>query len=208
MNRPIADLLADLRRAAEAEAFPVDEDVYRGFGRDPLAPILYAGSTSAPIAFLGRDLGKDEVESAEPLVGQAGRLVRDGLARAAKGGLLTNTVPYKPPGNKEYARKVRERFRPFVAALLCSYWEGDRVITLGNVAYEWFRPYADAAAFDGLWDDVERRYAGEVEATIRCEWGGALLEKHVRLAPLPHPSPLNALWYSKFPELLDARLAR
>lgn len=206
MTRPIDELLSDLRRAAESESFPIDEGVYRGLGRDPLAPILYAGSTASPLAVLGRDLGKDEVESAEPLVGQAGRLVRDGLARALKGALLTNTVPYKPPGNKEYARKVRERFRPFVAALLCRYWEGDRVITLGNVAYDWFRPYADPAAFDGLWDDVERRYTGEVEATIRSEWGGTVLEKRVRVAPLPHPSPLNAQWYSRFPDLLDARL--
>ena len=33
-----------------------------------------------------------------------------------------------------------------------------------------------------------------------------LAGKPITLLPLPHPSPLNAVWYPKFPALLRARL--
>ena len=41
------------------------------------------------------------------------------------------------------------------------------------------------------------------EAVLEVELAG----KRIRLHPLPHPSPLNATWYPRFPALLDARLA-
>ena len=81
--------------------------------------------------------------------------------------LLTNTVPYKPPGNKAYAGSVKERFRPFVAELLAVHWTGgDRVITLGTEAFQWFAPYAaDPDAFAEFWRR-EDRYESEIGVTI------------------------------------------
>jgi hypothetical protein len=45
----------------------------------------------------------------------------------------------------------------------------------------------------------EDRYTASLTLEVR---GRAL-----RLHPLPHPSPLNATWYRRFPALLDDRLA-
>ena len=147
--------------------------------KDPLSPILFAGSLGAPLCILGRDLGKDEVMVGQPLVGAAGRLVRAGVYQAGHGAppppsdktvqsvldqvLLTNTVPYKPPGNKAYAPAVKERFRPYLAELLAAHWHGYHVITLGTEAFQWFAPYADPATFAAFWERDDR-----YEAELRC----------------------------------------
>lgn len=217
-----ADVLRHLEAEARREPFPVDAPVYADAGRDPQVPLLWGGRLEAPVAFVARDLGRDEVHAGEPLIGAAGRLVRAGLHRAGGGApepapealaiaaqraLLTNTVPYKPPGNKAYSQAVRRRFRPFLAALLTGCWQGATLITLGNEAFGWFKPYGEAEALAALWDDPEQRYTRTVEVELVAEWAGRTLRRAVTLAPLPHPSPLNARWYGRFPELLDARLA-
>ena len=129
-----------MRAEALREEFPIDRPVYERSVKDPLEPVLFAGSLQAKVAVFGRDLGKDEVAAGEPLIGAGGRLVRAGVFEALEGiappasdrtlasvldhVLLTNTVPYKPPGNKAYAKGVKERFRPMVAELLVDQWTG------------------------------------------------------------------------------------
>ena len=219
--RTLDPLFDDIQAEAERAAFPVDTPAYERAGKDPMRPILWAGSLEAPICIFGRDLGKDEVAAGEPLIGAAGRLVRAGLHRGRTGeppkaddrriesalafALLTNTVPYKPPGNKAYAESVKERFRPFVAELLAAYWVGDRVITLGTEAFRWFARYAegDAAAF---WAQ-EDRYEADLPCVLKAESGGRSILKPITVLPLPHPSPLNQRWYKRFPDLLARRLA-
>jgi uracil-DNA glycosylase len=173
---------------------------------------------------VGRDLGKDEVMIGQPLVGAAGRLLRIGVYQASQGKpgpgqdrrlesvlervLLTNTVPYKPPGNQAYAAAVKERFRPYLAELLAAHWRGDQVITLGTEAFQWFAPYADPETFAACWRGADR-----YEATLPCVLTASVpgaqsrLHKSLSIMPLPHPSPLNRRWYKQFPELLARRLA-
>ena len=214
----LGDLLERVEREARGEAFPVDEAVYRAAGRDPMVPIVCAGSLDAAFVSVGRDLGRDEVKAGEPQIGAGGRLVRSGFYRAVTGRepevgdkrlaaaiedvLLTNLVPYKPPGNKAYSKRVRERFRPFLVELLVERWSGERVITLGNEAFFWFGQYLEEGEAERFWEREDR-----YEAELRCgmEWGGR--SKRVLLCPLPHPSPLNARWYGRFPELLAKRIA-
>ena len=218
--------LAALEAAIHAEAlradFPVDEPVYARAEKDPKRPILCAGSLAAPICIFARDLGKDEVAAGQPLIGAGGRLVRAGLIEAFTGeappksdkplqaaldhALLTNTVPYKPPGNKPYATGVKERFRPFVAELLAGVWAGDRVITLGTEAFRWFARYGEPGAADAFWAR-EDRYEAEWACTLSASVSGRDVSKSITIAPLPHPSPLNQRWYGLFPGLLAARLA-
>jgi uracil-DNA glycosylase len=216
----IAELVEAIEREASRAAFPVDTPVYEKAGKDPGTPILFAGSLAAPLCVFGRDLGKDEVAEGQPLIGAGGRLVRAGVYEARHGSpppksdrrlesvlddvLLTNTVPYKPPGNKAYTASVKERFRPFVAALLGRHWKGHRVITLGTEAFQWFAPYADAEAFQTFWKRDDR-----YESEIDCQLVGSApvsFHKRLTLLPLPHPSPLNQKWYSQFPALLARRL--
>lgn len=142
-----------------------------------------------------------------PLIGAGGRLVRQGVHRALYGTegpdfeslraldemvFFSNTVPYKPVGNKPWSTAVIERFRPIIAATLAEVWQGEHLITLGNDAFLWFG------------EEAERYWAREdrYEASLTVSW-----PRRITLHPLPHPSPANATWHKRFPAMLDARLA-
>jgi uracil-DNA glycosylase len=216
--RSLEALLEAIQREAMREEFPVDLAAYKDAGKDSAKPILCAGSLKAPICVFGRDLGKQEVAEGEPLIGSAGRLVRAGVYKRLRGEeppttnrrldgildhvLLTNTVPYKPPGNKAYAKPVKERFRPYIAELLVNHWEGNRVICLGTAAFEWFETYGETHDFKAFWDQRDERYQTELTRILTFDGH----RKTITLCPLPHPSPLNQRWYRQFPELLARRL--
>lgn len=222
MDESLAKLLHEIQAEAERASFPIDEAVYHGAGRNPFEPILFAGNLHAPVCVVGRDLGRDEVRLAQPQIGAAGRKVRLGLLEAA--GLspdpkdrnleaalelatLTNLVPYKPPGNKAYSSGVRERFRPFLVRFLVEHWQGEKILTLGTEAFQWFAQYAEPGAAEQFWKQ-EDRYERELVCTLPPynETGSA--EKLVKVAPLPHPSPLNQAWIARFPALLQGHLRR
>ena len=129
------------------------------------------------------------------------------LEQALDYAVLTNTAPFKPPGNKAYAKSVRERFRPFVASLLADFWRGRQVITLGTEAFRWFEPYAEGGAFgDEAGTDARFETSYACRLPIAASGKGAPAWKSVVVRPLPHPSPLNRRWYSKFPSMLGRRL--
>jgi len=218
--RTLSELLEAIHKEALRAEFPIDRPVYEKAGKDPLVPILYAGSLEAPVCVLGRDLGKDEVAAGQPLIGAGGRLVRSGFFQAEHGVappvkdkslesvlprvLLTNTVPYKPPGNKAYATSVKERFRPLLAEFLVAHWTGgNTVITLGNEAFQWFTPSLESPEVFWSRDD---RYEATISCVLTANTGDGVVRKALTLMPLPHPSPLNARWYPLFPGLLAKRL--
>jgi uracil-DNA glycosylase len=217
----ITKLIEAVRAEAKRAPFPVDTPVYERAEKDPSRPILFAGSLDAPFCVFGRDLGKDEVAEAQPLIGAGGRLVRAGFYLARQGKeppksdrrlttvlddvLLTNTVPFKPPGNKAYTGAVKDRFRPFVAELLGIHWKGNQVITLGTEAFQWFAPYADASALEAFWSRDDR-YESAFPCVLTVSGEGQEIRKPLTLLPLPHPSPLNQRWYKQFPDLLARRL--
>jgi uracil-DNA glycosylase len=221
--RTLDQLIDAVQREAIRAPFPVDAAVYQRAGKDPTRPVLCAGDPGAPVCVFARDLGKDEVAVGQPLVGAGGRLVRQGLCAAFLDGpppkadakleaalafaLLTNTVPYKPPGNKAYPESVKERFRPFLVELLAVHWKGDVVLTLGTEAFRWFDRYAEPGAADALWAREDRYETGELDCVLPFEADGKAIRKAIRVAPLPHPSPLNQRWYKQFPDLLARRLA-
>lgn len=208
--------MACIRREAEA-GLDIDAAPYREAGRDPLEPVLLgSGSLEAPVGLFGRDPGRLEAATGEPFVGAGGRLIRDALHRRVHGTdcpdlqasvavgrqlFWGNTVPYKPIGNKAWSVKVKRRFLPFIRELLVERWTGHDLICLGNVAFDWFR-LADkqlGPRLKAYWARPDR-----YEASLEVELAG----KAIRLHPLPHPSPLNATWYPRFPRLMDQRLAQ
>jgi uracil-DNA glycosylase len=214
-------ILTRVRQTAESAPMSFDREVYQKAGRDPFDPILFAGSLDAPVAFFARDLGRDEVLLGQPLIGGAGRRVRRAvyrflfgveppggdrfLSQALEQILLTNTVPYKPVGNKAYPATVRERFRPWAADLLCCCWKGEYVVTLGTEAFLWFARYGGPGALEEFWKRGDR-YESEIAVEITAECEGSPCTKMVKIAPLPHPSPLNRAYLEVFPELLESRL--
>ena len=218
--------LASLRALARGEAakgdMAVDVAAYTRHDRDPLEPLIGGGQSEAAVGFLGRDPGRDEIRWMEPLIGAAGKLVRAGIHRCKKGVpppdfeaeramsrevFFSNTVPYKPLGNKAWSMAIKRRFHPIIASYLVDHWEGMDLITLGNVAFEWFGLEAsreERGELKAFWEREDRYQATHVVALTSPITGA---NKRIRLRPLPHPSPLNATWYPRFPGLLDDRLA-
>ncbi|HET7313067.1 uracil-DNA glycosylase family protein [Salinisphaera sp.] len=198
----------------------IDTEVYARFDKDALEPIIGLGRRDARIGFLGRDPGRDEVKCGEPFIGAGGQLVRRTIYRHLHGGEMPdfetsrvlgrdffwiNTVPYKPVGNKAWSMKIKRRFHPLMRTLLIESWQGRDLITLGREAFLWFAIDQDKAERDRIqafWKR-EDRFESCIEITLDAPDGG---EQRFRVYPLPHPSPLNATWYKRFPGLLQARL--
>lgn len=206
--------LAFQEEAAKGE-MPTDFEVYTQSNLDPTEPVLLgSGDLKARVGLFGRDPGRTEIALREPFIGKGGQHIRNGLHRAIHGtdcpdlaasitagqGIFWgNTVPYKPLGNKAWSVKVKRRFAPIVQDLLVNHWQGNQLLTCGRVAFHWFG-LADKSLrpeLEAFWKR-EDRFQSRLEIVL----GG----KTLFLYPLPHPSPLNAVWYKRFPGLLDARL--
>lgn len=200
----------------------IDVEVYRRFGKDEHEPIVGQGAADARIGFFGRDPGRDEIQHGEPFIGAGGQLVRRALYQKLHGKPLpdfaasreigrdffwANTVPYKPVGNKAWSTKVKQRFHPAMTRLLIENWQGDRLITLGREAFLWFgilQPRETRDRLEAFWAS-EDRFIESIAVRLSTEEGHA---REFHLYPLPHPSPLNATWYGRFPGLLADRLAQ
>lgn len=198
----------------------IDVAVYESFGLDPCEPVIGQGNPNARIAIFGRDPGKDEIRWRMPFIGAGGQKVRQGLYQAFYQKELVdfqaskeigsyvfwaNTVPYKPLGNKAWSQKVKSRFKPFMEQVLLTTWNGTDILTLGREAFLWFGlglPKVQRAALEAFWQSDDR-----FETSLEWQLGDQQMDgRRVRLHPLPHPSPLNATWFKKFPELLMSRL--
>ncbi len=217
---PITQQLLTALRQQAATLDQLDRASYHALGKDPLEPIIGHGAAASRIAFFGRDPGKEEIRHALPFIGAAGQQVRrqlhlhrtpdlpfDFAASLAVGADLfwANTVPYKPIGNKAWSMAVKRRFQPLVAQLLIDHWQGHDIITLGREAFLWFgilQPQAQRHALEQFWASEERFSASLPIQLTHPERPPKTLHLH----PLPHPSPLNATWYKRFPQLLQQRL--
>ncbi len=219
MRLPAAERLERFRAAAN-DLPGIDTSVYVDAGRALTDPILGMGPRGARIAFFGRDPGRDEVYRGVPFIGAGGRQLRQVLhqrqtqrplstqAEAIEAGepyFWANTVPYKPLGNKAWSMPIKRRFQPIIAELLLSEWDGQDVITLGREAFFWFaihQPKAVGEALKAHWQNPNR-FSQSLSIPFQADSGD---QRQLRLHPLPHPSPLNARWFARFPALLADRL--
>jgi uracil-DNA glycosylase len=198
----------------------IDIDVYETYNRDPLDPVIGEGNPDSPLAFFGRDPGRDEVQHHMPFIGAGGQKVRGPLYEHLHGKPLpdfeasievgkhffwANTCPYKPVGNKAWSMKVKKQFQPLVADLLIHEWHGEHMITLGREAFLWFAINQDKSVkqqLEAFWAQDDR-FTSSTRVSV-CAPDGSC--RDINLYPLPHPSPLNATWYKRFPDLLRQRL--
>lgn len=198
----------------------VDTVVYQQFDLDPTEPIIGQGDRLARIAIFGRDPGREEVRWRQPFIGAGGQKVRAVLYKALFGDEMpdfeasieagkyvfwANTVPYKPIGNKAWPQKVKRMFQPLMASVLLESWAGTHIITLGREAFLWFGlglSKDDRKSLEAFWKQ-EDRFESDYRVKLVAPSGEA---RTLNLCPLPHPSPLNATWYAKFPGLLANRL--
>ncbi len=100
---------------------------------------------------------------------------------------------------------MRNRFRQFLLCLLTKYWEGDQAITLGTEAFRWLEPYIDPAELDSS-AKTDTRFTTIFHGRLPAVGGQGTERKDVLVDPLPHPSPLNRRWYSRFSEMMTNRL--
>ena len=207
-------------RELAADTQGIDTEAYARFDKDPLEPIIGLGRADARIGFFGRDPGRDEIKHGEPFIGAGGQLVRktiyrhlyaedmpDFEASRELGRLFfwINTVPYKPVGNKAWSMKVKRRFQPLMNTLLIEQWQGRSLITLGREAFLWFgigQPKDQRRRIEAFWQR-EDRFESSIDVALATATGAS---QTFTIHPLPHPSPLNATWYKRFPDLLRGRL--
>jgi uracil-DNA glycosylase family 4 len=183
----------------------IDRCCYLRYRQDPTAPILGLGNADARWCFFGRDPGEKEVHCQRPFVGDSGQRIRTIMAALGLSDddiYWMNTVPFKPKGNKAWSVGVRRQCRPALLELLAT-WKGTEVVTFGEAAFKWF----------GLGSPAERRLVelfwkrpDKFEARFPLSLCIAGAERHFTVHPLPHPSGANAVWSSRFPGLLRARL--
>lgn len=207
-------------RALAVNLNGIDTAVYEAFGKDWRDPVIGLGAKDTRIAFFGRDPGREEVQHHMPFIGAGGQKVRGAIYQhlygkpmpdfkasleVGKGFFWANTVPYKPIGNKAWSMKVKKQFQPLVADLLLHAWCGRDIITLGREAFLWFtinQTREVKQQLEAFWER-EDRFTSFTEMELSAPDGAS---RPIRLYPLPHPSPLNATWYKRFPELLIHRL--
>jgi uracil-DNA glycosylase len=211
--------LAGLREVAQG-LDRIDTAVYQKWDKDPLHPVLGGGDPQARVCFFGRDPGRDEVRWQTPFIGAGGQKIRKGLYSALYQADLpdfqasldvgayafwANTVPFKPVGNKAWPMSAQRATQPFIADLLVNGWSGEDIITLGRVAFFWFGlagTREDRKALSNFWAR-EDRFTMPFETVLTAPCGQS---RSLRVHPLPHPSPLNATWYKRFPGLLLEKL--
>ena len=206
-----------------AEATPgIDRAVYDAAGRDWREPTIGLGRPDAPLCFMGRDPGAEEVKQGVPFIGAGGKKVRTALFRQlhpqhteaptpkelrAVGDAVfwLNTMPYKPVGNKAWSPAIKQRFHAALQELLFTRWQGRHIVTLGKEALLWFgmgQPAEAQAALLAFWAR-EDCFRSQLDISLTPAQGPA---RSFTLHPLPHPSPANATWASRFTGLLEARL--
>lgn len=176
-------------RRLAADTAGIDVEVYRQLGKDPLEPILGLGEAAAPICFFGRDPGREEVRHGAPFVGASGQSVRRALHRQLYG---------TEPADFDAALAVGRGF--FWLGTVPYKPQGNRAWSMA--VKRRFQPLL-RERLEVFWrrDD---RFSASIDVQLHDEHGAL---RDFVLHPLPHPSPLNQLWFKRFPALLQARLA-
>jgi len=117
------DTIADARRmAAGAQSLQELAAAIAAFDGCPLKTsgarqaVFYRGTADAPVFVIGEAPGADEDMQGQPFVGRAGQLL-DRMLRAAaldKRAFITNTVFWRPPGNRTPTLAEQQVCAPFL----------------------------------------------------------------------------------------------
>jgi uracil-DNA glycosylase family 4 len=128
---PQPDMSAAIARAQEAAAAAADLDALvaaiAAFEGCPLRfegaaskAVVYRGDPRAPLMVIGEGPGAEEDARGEPFVGRAGKLLDRMLIAAGLEGrvLITNTVFWRPPGNRTPTPAEQAVCAPFLERII------------------------------------------------------------------------------------------
>ena len=120
----VSDAVAQARAAAAAaDSLEALAAAIAGFDGCPLKfegaatqAVIYRGDPTAPLMVIGEGPGADEDRQGQPFVGRAGQLLDKMLAAAGLTDrvLITNTVFWRPPGNRTPTPAEQAVCAPFV----------------------------------------------------------------------------------------------
>lgn len=99
-------------------------------------PVVGYGDTTSPVVFIGEAPGEEEDLEGKPFVGKAGKLltaVLDSINIDREKIYITNTVPWRPPGNRVPSSTEINFFKPFIHQLL-KIIKPKVIVTLGGTA--------------------------------------------------------------------------
>jgi uracil-DNA glycosylase len=120
----VAEAVALARTAAKAaDSLESLAEAIRGFEACPLSgmgahqAVVWRGEATAPVMIVGEGPGAEEDAQGLPFVGKAGRLLDRMLKAAQLEGkvIITNTVFWRPPGNRTPSPEEQAICAPFVA---------------------------------------------------------------------------------------------
>ncbi len=123
----LADAVARARAAAcTADSLESLTDAIRAFDGCPLSgmgarqAVVWRGEATAPVMIVGEGPGAEEDARGLPFVGKAGQLLDRMLKAAGLDGrvMITNTVFWRPPGNRTPTADEQAVCAPFVARAL------------------------------------------------------------------------------------------
>ncbi|MCB1398279.1 MAG: uracil-DNA glycosylase [Rhodobacter sp.] len=159
----IAAAARDLPALAEAlEAYP-----YCDLRRGARSCVFADGNPRARVMIVGEGPGADEDRLGKPFVGRAGQLLdlmfaAIGLDRAspdAENALyITNTVPWRPPANREPTRDELEMLKPFLLRHI-ALADPDLLVIVGNVACDALLGRRGILKLRGTWTEAAGRPA-------------------------------------------------
>ena len=89
-------------------------------GRAATQPVVYRGDPRAPLMVIGEGPGTDEDIQGQPFVGRAGKLLDRmlGAAGVSDRVLITNTVFWRPPGNRTPTPAEQAICAPFLERII------------------------------------------------------------------------------------------
>lgn len=99
-------------------------------------PVIGYGDTASPVVFIGEAPGEEEDIEGKPFVGKAGKLltaILDSINIDREKIYITNTVPWRPPGNRVPTATEINFFKPFIHQLL-KIIKPKIIVTLGGTA--------------------------------------------------------------------------
>ncbi|WP_334191733.1 uracil-DNA glycosylase [Pararhodobacter sp.] len=125
------------------------------------------GNPKARVMIVGEGPGADEDRLGRPFVGRAGQLLdlmfgAIGLSRQspdpAKALYITNTVPWRPPGNREPTRDELAMLKPFLMRHI-ELADPDLLVVVGNVACDALLGLRGILRLRGKWTEALSRPA-------------------------------------------------